>query len=103
PEDASAVTLVNLTLPISTSKELSIAVKALREHYYFHAIPQSWIQIEKKEKQLEIGSTLPKLPSTLEQLQLALEQKQITNIHIPIRKHHNIQLVMETLRQNFAY
>jgi hypothetical protein len=46
---------------------------------------------------------LPKLPSTLEQLQLALEQKQITNIHIPIWKHHNIQLVMETLRQNFAY
>ena len=39
PEDAKLVTAVNLTLPISTSKELSIAAKALHEHYYFHTIP----------------------------------------------------------------
>src|SRR5690348_16967698 len=48
PEDAKLVTHVNMTIPISTSKELSIAAKALYEHYYFHTIPQSWINIEKK-------------------------------------------------------
>jgi hypothetical protein len=43
------------------------------------------------------------MPSTLEQLQLALQEKQITNINIPVKKHHNIPIVLQTLRENFSF
>ena len=56
-----------------------------------------------QKKQLEPNDTLEKLPPTIEKLQLALVEKKIDNINVPIKKHHNIPLVLETLRQHFSY
>ena len=40
PNDPKDVTAINLTLPISSPKELTIAARALRAYYFFHSIPQ---------------------------------------------------------------
>ena len=50
PEDHMQVDKVNLTIPITTPKQLSIAVKDLRKYYYFRKIPESWIRIENSDR-----------------------------------------------------
>ena len=36
-------------------------------------------------------------------IELALQEKQITSINIPVKKHHNIPIVLQTLREHFSF
>lgn len=89
PTDLEKITEVNLTLPISTSKELIIAVRALREHYFFHKIPTKWIQIENKDSKRNKDSN--RLPGTPEELNKILkEKKPSSEITFPITDPNEI-------------
>src|SRR6185437_9346562 len=67
------VSKVNLTIPIVNKKELMLAVKALREFYFFYRLPESWVKIEdKKGKNKEEDASFPGNPEELNQ---SLNQK----------------------------
>src|SRR6185437_5803160 len=98
PLVATEVEKVNLTTPITTRKQLSIAVQDLRLHYYFHKIPESWIDIKGT---VRTEGQSPHLPLHLEDLQSRLQEKNITNIQLPIKKHENIDATIEKLKEHF--
>jgi len=98
PLVATEVEKVNLTTPITTRKQLSIAVQDLRLHYYFHKIPESWIDIKGTAR---TEGQSPHLPLNLEDLQSRLQEKNITNIQLPIKKHENIDATIEKLKEHF--
>ena len=61
PSDPKEVTAVNLTLPISSPRELTIATRVLKEYYFFYSIPQEWINIPTKESNTNTRDLSPTL------------------------------------------
>jgi hypothetical protein len=100
PQDFNQVTKVNLTLPIMTPKELTIAARALKKFYYFHKIPEEWIKIPKKPQEINLDR---QLPNTNEELNNLLKTKEnlITDIIFPITDQSNIFQAIELLKQHF--
>ena len=77
-----------------------IAVKALREFYFFHRLLESWVEMEdKKENKPEVES----FPGNPEELNQSLNQKSPDNMIIfPITNQEKIPEALEVLRANFA-
>ena len=99
PNNYNLVTKVNLTVPIMTPKELIIAARALRKHYYFHTIPEEWIQIPTTNI-----DTSRQIPNTNEELNKVLQLKDPdTIIHFPITDQTNIANAIELLKQYFDF
>ena len=101
PQDSNLIYEVNLTLPIATPKELSIAARALRKFYYFHTIPDEWIDIPKK-KTSETTSDNRQIPNNNEDLNNILKTKEpATNIQFPITDQSYIPQAIEIIKQHF--
>jgi len=104
PEQVNEVVLVNITTPIKSRKELVIAAQALREHYYFHKIPESWIEIGATELTTKLTRDgNPYLPSTQKELEQSLKDRNITDIEIPIKKHQKIESTVDQLHEKFIF
>ena len=100
PQEFNQVTKVNLTLPIMTPKELTIAARALKKYYYFHKIPEEWIKIPKKtQEKINLDR---QLPNNNEELNNLLKEKDpTTDIKFPITDQSNIFQAIELLKQHF--
>ena len=80
-----------------TPKELTIAARALRKHYYFYTIPEEQIQISTKNT-----DTSRQIPNTNEELNKVLQLKDPdTILHFPITDQTNIANAIELLKQYF--
>ena len=100
PTDPELVTQVNLTLPIKTPKELTIAARALRHHYFFHAIPTEWIDIPPTQVPLDEP---PKLPLDNESLNAYIKNKNLSPLTFPITEQAMIPQATEFLRNTFSF
>ena len=101
PQDSDLIYEVNLTLPIATPKELLTAARALRKFYYFHTIPDEWIDIPKK-KTSETTSDNRQIPNNNEDLNNILKTKEpSTNIQFPITDQSYIPQAIEIIKQHF--
>ena len=98
PTDPALVTKINLTLPIATPKELVTAARALREHYFFRAIPKDWIQIPDKQTGINDNG----FPATIEQLNQQIQQRNLpTKWKFPIDKQEEFPEAADFLRRTF--
>ena len=82
-----------------TPRELIIAARALREHYFFQLLSEDWIQISKRNVE-EIGN---RLPNTVEELKQQIEQRNLqTILNFSITKQKEILSAIEFLKQNLV-
>jgi hypothetical protein len=89
---------VNLTIPIRSSKSLVETSRQLRSYYYFHRIPESWIEI------VDNTDGRPNLPTDLEKAIVATTQiEECKHLQLPIREYNDIQTTIETLRKHFRF
>ncbi|RIB15374.1 hypothetical protein C2G38_2039428 [Gigaspora rosea] len=98
PWDPRDVKEVNLTIPITSTGQLVEVMKSLRPLYYFHQIPETWIEIkrnqnlseeaEKNQKEMKID-----MPESLEEVQSYLKSNSIDKdlIDIPITQHKQVK------------
>ncbi|CAG8562484.1 16835_t:CDS:2, partial [Racocetra fulgida] len=96
PLDYSQIKEMNLTIPITSSKQLVNIARELHIHYFFHKIPPSWIQIQTKETGTTSKDTKPPLPVTIEELQNQL----ITldpglQLQLPIKAYKDIETTLD--------
>ncbi|RIB24969.1 hypothetical protein C2G38_2167209 [Gigaspora rosea] len=116
PLDHNEIKEFNLTVPIATTKQLVETVRLLRTKYYFHRIPEEWIQIVKvvkngneERKDTEIAEDTQNqairvdMPESLEEVKLYLEQLEITEntIKIPITEQSEVKSTIEELKKIF--
>src|SRR5207237_7376266 len=96
----------NITLPITSTQQLTDIARLLRKDYYFTKILEEWLNIttNKKGKALKTNKSpnlLLPIPNTIEEL-----QTQITNnliqIQIPITEQINISSTLQTFRQHYT-
>ena len=102
PEDPKQITQYNLTLPITTTKELVQTAKMLRQTYFFHKIPATWIQIDEQINQTQASSndiqTKPDILQSLIELQEKLENiPDFIYINIPIQQQEDIANTLKIL------
>ena len=89
---------VNLTTPIKSTKKLMIAVKALREYYFFWKIPDEWIQIENKDKNKD--KSLGDLSANIEDLNKNLQERNIVNCpKFPITEQEEVSEAINLLHE----
>src|SRR5437868_808188 len=101
-EDYTQVDKVNLTILITTSRQLSIAVKDLRKQYYFQKISENWIQIENPERATD--NILHKMSNTLKQLAVVTKQiDTLIQLVFLITKHEEVSEVTILLRIYFSF
>ena len=108
PEDPKQITQYNLTLPITTTKELVQTAKMLRQNYFFHKIPATWIQMDEQINQTQASSndiqTKPDIPQSLVELQEKLENiPDSIYINIPIQQQEDTANTLKILRQYFNF
>ncbi|CAG8789207.1 16169_t:CDS:2, partial [Gigaspora rosea] len=60
PEDLEEIDKANITIPIRSAKMLIETTRLLKKHYFFHKLPNEWIDIEKKGMTEDEKSALPK-------------------------------------------
>ncbi|RIB25824.1 hypothetical protein C2G38_2165080 [Gigaspora rosea] len=116
PLDHNEIKEFNLTVLIAMTKQLVETVRLLRTKYYFHRIPEEWIQIVKvakngneERKDTEIAEDTQNqairvdMPESLEEVKLYLEQLEITEdtIKIPITKQSEVKSTIEELKKIF--
>lgn len=102
PEEWEEVKKVNLTVPITSTKELRIAVQALREHYFFHKIPEDWICIQNGDNKNEVDSEINGFPSDLEKLNKDLKQKEPeSHWSFPITSQDKVPEALDYLREKY--
>ena len=98
PLDSKLVEKVNLTLPISTPRELVIAARALRTHYFFRFIPKEWIDIPPKI----VDPDNNVFPETVEQLNEQIQLRDLQSKWIfPLDKQEEFPEAVDFLRRNF--
>ena len=101
PVNWEDVTKVNLTLPITNTKELMIAVKALREFYFFWKIPEDWIQIREKENDKKTKDE-ERFPTSIEKLNEELQNKNIIDCpKFPIEEQEEVIEAINLLQETF--
>ena len=118
PTDHNELKEVNLTVPIMTAKQLVETVRLLRKMYYFHRIPEEWIQIPRAAKKDSEGEKETEetnksqeqairvdMPENLEGVKLFLEQLEITEdqIKIPITDQMEVKTTIEELKKIFDF
>ena len=92
-----------MTLPITTTKQLVKIARLLRTKYYFHKIPDDWIEIKENSENITINeSNLQPLPDKLEELkQIVAELPNIDINAIPITTQANVTPTLNSLKQHF--
>ncbi|RIB17646.1 hypothetical protein C2G38_2142501 [Gigaspora rosea] len=115
PTDHKEMKEFNLTTPIRTAKQLVETVRLLRTKYYFHRIPEEWIQITRIEEdengmKEEVEGSEDQMfrvdmPENLEGVKLYLDQIEITDdlIKIPITEQTKVKTTIEELRKIFDF
>ena len=114
PTDSQELAQLNITLPITTSQQLTQIVKTLREHFYFKQLPSSWINITNNLTQTtdhadntntndltQKKQPLSPIPDNLEDIQTALTQNNI-QLTLPITLQSEITPTMQALRQLYT-
>ena len=100
PAKPEEVEEVNLTVPIKSTKELMIAVKALREHYFFWKIQDTWIQIENKDKDKD--KLLGDFPTNIADLNRNLQERNIVNCpKFPITEQEEVSKAINLLYETY--
>ena len=95
---------MNLTLPITSTKELRIAVQALREYYFFHKIPKGWISIKEKNDKSKEESKVNDFPNDLEKLNKELKQnKPDMQQSFPIKIQEDVPEALDYLREKYPW
>src|SRR5207237_10269119 len=81
----------NLTLLITTTKQLVEIARLLRDKYYFYKIPDAWIDIKENANDESKDNNLQVLPSTLPELkQMLTKMPNINHDSLPITTQENI-------------
>ena len=102
PQEPELITEVNFTLLISTSKELIIAARALREFYHFYTIPSEWIKIPEKTSDPLISNK--QIPKSNEEINTFISTKDPqSTIHFPITDQEDILAAIQLLQQYFKF
>ena len=108
PSNSDEIQDFNLTIPISSTRQLIDTARMLRSHYYFNKIPDTWIEINQNTEEnpqtilAPDQATKPYIPDTLVQLQESLEKiKEEIYITLPIENQEDIPPTLTTLRQYF--
>ena len=102
PEEWEEVKKVNLTVPITSTKELRIAVQALREYYFFHKVPEDWNCIQDGDNKNEVDSEINGFPSDLEKLNKDLKQKEPeSHWSFPITSQDKVPEALDYLREKY--
>ena len=95
---------VNLTLPITSTKELKIAVQALREYYFFHKISEEWISFKEKDDKSKEESKLNDFPSDLEKLNKELKQNEPdVQWSFLIKTQEDVPEALDYLREKYPW
>ena len=101
PEEHENVTLVNITVPITSPKQLVDTARDLREFYFFRQIPESWIEIIPGAN-AEPG--VPKLPATVEEIMSHLEHKdKPPSLALPITEQSEVERTVGFLKEHFNF
>jgi hypothetical protein len=79
PEDLKKITEYNITIPIRTPKQLVDTARLLRETYFFHKLPSTWINIPNETNIVETqklpnNQAKPDLPQSCEEILQALKE-----------------------------
>ncbi|CAG8463693.1 6811_t:CDS:2 [Gigaspora margarita] len=77
---------VNLTVPITTKKQLTIATQALRLFYFFHQLLANWLELRKNGKETRMKK--PNIPNW-------------NNLAIPIMEYNDYNMLKEKLTDIF--
>jgi hypothetical protein len=111
PENVEDIKDLHITVPIVTTKQLINTVRLLRTQYYFHRIPDEWIEINNKEVEVEtrtmetedMETDRLEVPNTLEEMQNILDEIETDSykIQIPITKQEDIKNTLEDLKLIF--
>ena len=108
PSNPDEIEDFNLTIPISSTRQLVDTARMLRPYYYFNKIPDTWIEINQNTEEdsqttpVLDQTTKPYIPATLVQLQEALEKiEEEIHIILPIEKQEDILPTLAILRQHF--
>ncbi|KAF0355555.1 hypothetical protein F8M41_014850 [Gigaspora margarita] len=80
PNDPQLISKTNITIPIRLLRMLVEMNRELRKYYFFHKLPNNWIDIAKrkleKDEKLVLSENINKINSVLENL-LATEEMQV--------------------------
>ncbi|RIB03197.1 hypothetical protein C2G38_2288705 [Gigaspora rosea] len=109
PENIEEIKEYNITTPITTARQLVETVRLLRQTYYFHRIPEEWIEITNKkgtqdiaeEEVMEIDRL--EVPKSLEEMQKILDEIETDcdRIKIPITEQEEVRTTLEELKLIF--
>ncbi|CAG8794036.1 33764_t:CDS:1 [Gigaspora margarita] len=67
PWDFKKIREIELSIPITSSKELVTTTRKLQKFYFFCQLPQSWLKLSAKEQSLSVNPNKKlKLPTDLE-------------------------------------
>ena len=85
PWDPRQVEHITIDVPITTPRMLTETARLLRQHYYFHKIPETWIEIPKDD------NSISKVPSSLEEFNTYMSnQPDETRALFPIVSHKQL-------------
>ena len=99
PAKHEDVTLCNITIPIRSPRILVSTARLLRQFYFFHKIPDAWIDITNFGK-----NDKPTLPADITEANNILSStKSCQHIELPITDYAQIIPTIQTLRQSFRF
>ena len=98
PEDPQEIKEFNLTIPITSPAQLRDMARLLRMIYYFTKLPETWIEIKKKQKENEEDRKLVILP-TMDKLKKDLQETNPEILKmIPIKEYSDTQGILKRLK-----
>ncbi|RIB05055.1 hypothetical protein C2G38_2281912 [Gigaspora rosea] len=110
PWDPREVKEFSLTIPITSTGQLVDIVRNLRPLYYFHRIPETWIEIKRNQNPPEEAEENQKemkidMPENLEEVQSYLDNNSIVKniISLPITQHEQVKNTIQKLRKIFSF
>jgi hypothetical protein len=114
PTDSQELAKLNITLPITTSQQLTQIAKTLRQHFYFKQLPSSWISIAnpltQNTDQTDKTDTniteptkqlLPLIPENIEDINSALLLNNI-QLTLPITLQAEITPTIQNFKQIYT-
>jgi hypothetical protein len=76
PENVENISDFNLTLPITSRKQLQDIAKLLRQQYYFTKLPDSWINLQDAKSENAENKLLKQdIPDSISEIYKQLKQK----------------------------
>jgi hypothetical protein len=105
PQNPEDITQYNITIPITTPKQLTETARLLRQDFYFYKIPDSWIEINKEQENSSLENNKPPLPEDIQTINEFFQNLESNSdeITFPIKQHSDVPDVIYNLQQHFSF